>query len=147
MEFDPCWICPAQSAKRHQEIDYTFSFMNSSGQAIRVNVIESQELLRSRTPSVGCPEPVRMLAPCPMRPVNGFDLQRTPLVKANNGTTLWNFLVKLKNAVFFSQTPDRETASRSLSVVRKGLPDAKVSGSIHCSHWATSPWICSSRPI
>lgn len=107
-------IYTAQPLKSSQEITHSLAFVNSTCKAVAMDIVEAQELFGARPARVGGTEPLRMSLRCPVLSMLRTEFQRTPFVEGKNGTVRWSLMIKLKNAVFFSQTLGLGTLSTSL---------------------------------
>ncbi len=130
------WIRAANCPKCCQKITHAFSFVDRTSQTIAMDIIKSKKLLGSRMPMVRRSKAIRLLNPRPVLPVDGFKFKRTPFVKTKNNAVRWTTVVKLKNAVFFSQTPGREILSTSWFSAPRDLLGVRVFEPIRCLHRA-----------
>lgn len=101
IEFSLFRICAAQAFECCQEIENPLSLVDGPGEAVTVNVIEPEELLRAGQSPVRGPKPIWVPNLGPMLTVNGFEFEGSPFIEAENHTVLWSLMIEFKNAVFF----------------------------------------------
>lgn len=130
IEFSLFRICAAQAFECCQEIENPLSLVDGPDEAVTVNVIEPEELLRAGQSPVRSPKPIWVPNLGPMLTVNGFEFEGSPFIEAENHTVLWSLMIEFKNAVFFSQTRGLEISSKFWFVVRRDLPGEGASVSI-----------------
>ena len=92
------------------------------------------------SPSIRCPQPVRMALPGPVLSRDWSEFRGTPIVAVDGSPSSWVPMIQFENAVRFSRTPDLETLSRSCSSEARVFHASEVAGSTRCSHPAAHLW-------
>lgn len=94
-------ITGPQPLPGHKNIMTGFAFVNSSTEAVFMDIVKAQQLLGSLGAPIGGPEPVGMFFSGPALPGHGFKFHRPKLVEAHHCSMARGLFVEPQNTVFF----------------------------------------------